>query len=180
MRRAFVVLLVVGLGAGQLQMVGALLGRYYAQKEMHGQIEDASASLEREVETEHLTISRSVRQSSGSSFVWVDEQEFRYQGGLYDVVRAEWRGDIWHVWAVHDKQEEHYLDVLAETSEAGSLREATVPTQKLPTVLQPVALLPTDRISLYPALLCTRPFRPFCRIEQQAPYLAVPHPPPWA
>jgi len=63
MRGVLAAVLVLALIGGQIQMMGALLGRYHAQKQMHRQIEGASASPEGE-EATHLTLPRSERQSA--------------------------------------------------------------------------------------------------------------------
>ena len=176
MRRTFAVLLLLSLLGGQVRMVGALLGQYQARQQMHQQIESASPGDETAVR--HLALSRADRQSSGSSFVRVDEREFRYQGHLYDVVRAEWRGDVWHVWVVHDRAEEHYLEVLDEATMAPTIEGEAVSDPR-PPLLRPVALLPAAWASLSSPFATVRAFLPFLSTGHSSPYLEVPHPPPW-
>ena len=177
MRRTFAVLLLLSLLVGQVRMIGALLGRYQARQQMQQQIE--SASLGDETTVRHLTLTRADRQSSGSSFVQIDEREFRYRGNLYDVVREEWRGDVWHVWAVHDRAEEHYLEVLDRTTKAPTVEGEAVPSDQRPPVLRPIALLPAVGASPPAPHARGRAFLPFSFAEHPSPYLEVLHPPPW-
>lgn len=160
-------------------MIGALVGRYHAQQQMHRQLDAGSEPFDDEGAVQHLTFSRAERQSTQSSFRWVEEREFRYRGNLFDIVREEWRGDTWHVWAVHDKEEEHYLDVLAQSTHAPLAESATVPVEKVPVVLRPLALVPSEAAPIASPLLRVRPFPRPSSIAYQAPYLEVPHPPPW-
>jgi len=178
MRQAVAVLLLLSLIAGQVRMIGALVGRYQAQQQMQEQIEAASQSIEEE-RVQHLTIARAERQSPTSSFVQVEEREFRYEGKLYDIVRAEWRGDVWHVWAVHDRAEEHYLEVLDGAAETRVGEGSAVPADQRLPVLRPLALLPTPGTLPSPPSERARHFPPFSFAELPSPTLEVPHPPPW-
>jgi hypothetical protein len=173
MRRTFAVLLLLSLLGGQVRMIGALLGRYQTQQQMQHRIE--SASLGDETTVRHLTLTRADRQSA--SFVRIDEREFRYRGNLYDVVREEWRGDVWHVRAVHDRAEEHYLDVLEGTTEAPE--GEAVPSDRRPSVLRPIALLPGAWGMLPAPLVGEQAFLLFSFVDLPSSYLEVPHPPPW-
>jgi len=175
MRRTFAVLLLLSLLVGQVRMVGALLGRYQARQQMQQQIESASVADETTVQS--LILTRADRQSA--SFVRIDDQEFRYRGNLYDVVREEWRGDVWHVRAVHDRAEEHYLDVLEGATAASAVEGGAVPSEPQPPVLRPIALLPTPWASLSPPPERVRTFPSFSFTAHPSPYLEVPHPPPW-
>lgn len=178
MRRTFAIVLLLSLLVGQVRMIGALIGRYQARHQMQEQIESAAQSLEDE-RVQHLTIPRAERQSPTSSFVQVEEREFRYEGKLYDVVRAEWRGDVWHVWAVHDRAEEHYLEVLDRTTKAPTVEGEAVPSDQRPPVLRPIALLPAVGASPPAPHARGRAFLPFSFAEHPSPYLEVLHPPPW-
>jgi len=180
MRRTLAAVLILALLAGHTQMLGALLGRYYAQQQMQHHLEAAERPGDREPELEHMTIPRSELRSAGSSFRWIDEREFRYRGALYDVVREAWRGTVWHVWAVHDQQEEHYLEVLAETAHDRRFESQTLPQRTGPIILQLVAVLPGERGVTSPRRLRARAFPPRRSATPPAPYLEEPHPPPWA
>ena len=179
MQRAFTVLLVLSLLGGQLGMFGALIGRHHARQQMEDQITAASEEGEDITNAQHLTISRSQLQSSNSSFVRVEEHEFWYRGNLYDIVSQDWQGDIWHVWVVHDREEERYLEVLAETLNAPTLKESTVPVQHQSLVQVPRALTPTALLSVPDPHLRSQSFPRASLAHHDAPYLAVPHPPPW-
>lgn len=160
-------------------MFGALLGRHQARQEMDSRIAAASGSLSEMTDVRHLTISRSEIQSTSSSFVWVEDGEFRYQGNLYDVVSDEWRGAVWHVWAYHDQEEERYVDLLAQTMNTPVLEGETAPVQQRPVGYRPLALVPSLRASLPSPHVREQSFPRFLFPKHQAPYLEVPHPPPW-
>jgi len=178
MQRTFAVVLLLSLLVGQVRMIGALIGRYQAQQQMHQQLASAPEAFE-EGTVQHLTLSRVERQSVTSSFVRVNEREFRYRGKLYDVVRAEWRGDVWHVWAVHDRAEEHYLEVLEGATNAPMVDGEAVPTEQRFPVFQPIAPVPTAQVVPGPPLQRVRAFPRFAVRGPSSPYLEVPHPPPW-
>lgn len=184
MRRALTAVLILSLLGGQMGMLGALLGRYHAQQRMHHKIADAPESeafskIFREgADLQHLTIPRSERQSPNSSFVRIEEGEFRYQGNLYDVVYEEWQDQVWHVWVVHDREEEQYLDALAQTMNTPMLEGSTVPVHQRP-VARPLALVPTGLFSLPSPRLRSQSFPRSSFAAHQGPYLEVPHPPPW-
>lgn len=175
MRRTFAVVLLLSLLVGQVRMIGALLGRYQARQQMQQRIE--TASLGDETAVRHLTLTRADRQSA--SFVRIDEREFRYRGNLYDVVHEEWRGDVWHVRAVHDRAEEHYLDVLGGATEAPAVEGEAVPSDRRPPVLRPIALLPAAGGPPPSPFVRAQAFLPFSFADLPSPYLEVPHPPPW-
>lgn len=160
-------------------MFGALLGRHQARQEMDRRIAAASGALSEMTDVRHLTLSRSEIQSTNSSFVWVEDGEFRYQGHLYDVVSEEWQGGVWHVWAYHDQEEERYVDLLARTMNAPVLEGETAPVQQRPVGHRPLALVPTLRASLPSPHVRGQSFPRFRVPKHQAPYLEVPHPPPW-
>lgn len=160
-------------------MFGALLGRHQARQEMDSRIAAASGSLSEMTDVRHLTISRSEIQSTSSSFVWVEEGEFRYQGNLYDVVGEEWRGGVWHVWAYHDQEEERYVDLLARTMNTPVLEGETTPVQQRPVGHHPLALVPSLRALLPSPYVRGQSFPHLSATRHQAPYLEVPHPPPW-
>lgn len=166
-------------------MLEALLGRHYARQQMQrqvadaSQVDDASDSVGHMSDLQHLTITRAERQSPNSSFVLIEEGEFQYQGALYDVVREEWQGDVWHVWVLRDRQEEEYLEVLAQATQASTLEGSTVPTYQRSIAYYPLALVPTT-LALPPSpLLHSQSFPHFSFMPSPAPYLEVPHPPPW-
>lgn len=180
MQRALTVLVILSLLGGQVGMLGALLGRHHAQQQMQRRIDTASESSGNTSDIQHLIISRSERQSSTSSFVWVEEHEFRYQGNLYDIVHQEWKGSDWHVWVYHDRQEEHYLEVLARATNSPIFKESGAPVHPRPLVVLPRALTPAASVSPPSPLLRSRSFPRVSIADYQAPYLEVPHPPPWA
>lgn len=180
MRRAFTAFLILSLLGGQLGMFGALIGRHQAKEQMQRRVAAAPESPSTAADIEHLTISRSELQASNSSFVWIEEHEFRYQGNLYDIVSEQWRGAVWHLWVYHDREEEHYLEVLAQSMSTPMLDGSTVPAQYRPLAYRPHALVPaawtavpspSERIQSFP-----RGSFP----DHQGPFLDVPHPPPWA
>lgn len=160
-------------------MLGALIGRHHAQQQMHRTVAAASQSLDNRT-VQHLTIPRSERESPRSSFVQIDEREFRYRGNLYDVVRAEWRGDVWHAWVVHDREEEQYLDALARSVDGPMLEGETVPPHQRLLLHRPLALMPGAWAVAPRTRSVDRSFAPFFSSAPEAPYLRVPHPPPWA
>jgi len=176
MRRALTIIVMVSLLGGQVGMLGALLGRHQAQQQMQHRIETAAAP---DSSIQHLTLSRADRQSQSSSFVRIDDHEFRYQGRLYDVVREEWRGSEWHVWVVHDREEERYLDALAQALKTPMLEGESAPAQEPPVVLRPIALVPTALAPLPTPTLRSRAFPLSSVAAPPPPYLEVPHPPPW-
>ena len=179
MRKALAAFLMLSLLAGQVGMFGALMGRHQAQQEMDRRIADASKSSGDATEMRHLAISRSEIQSTSSTFVWVEDGEFRYQGNLYDVVSEEWRGAVWHVWAYHDQEEERYVDILAQMMNMPVLKGETPPVQQRPVAYRPLALAPSARAVLPSPRLRTQSFPRLSFVGHQAPYLEVPHPPPW-
>lgn len=183
-------------------MIEALLGRYYARQHMERQVAAAADSLGKagslspsgssgslshpgslSNEIQHLTLTRAERQSAGSSFVRIDDREFRYQGKLYDIVREEWRGEVWHVWVLHDREEERHLEALAQRAsqagEAPRLEGSGEPDHRRPLGYRPIALVPPALSSLAFPQLRTRVFPCVSFTAPQAPYLEVPHPPPW-
>lgn len=179
MQRAFTALLVFSLLGGQLGMFGALIGRHHARQQMDDRITAASGAPDDITNAQHLTIPRSQLHSPNSSFVRVEDHEFWYQGNLYDIVSQDWQGDVWHVWVVHDREEERYLEVLAETMSTPMLEGATVPVQHRPLAQLPRALTPSALVPPPAPRLQSRSFPRASVAHHDAPYLAVPHPPPW-
>lgn len=177
MRTAITVILIVGLVGGEVGMLGALLGRYHTQQEQQRKIASAGApgSLEN---LQHLTFSRADRESDESSFVWIEDHEFRYEGNLYDIVHEEWRGDVWHAWVLHDREEEQYLEALAQSINPSMVVGTTIPPR--PIGYRPLALIPRGVGPLPPPKVRSHSFVHFFVASHQAPYLEVPHPPPWA
>ena len=180
MRSALTALLILSLLGGQVGMLGALLGRYHAQQQKQHEVAAVSESPSLLEDLQHLTIPRVERQSSTSSFVRVEEHEFRYQGNLYDVVYEEWRGDVLHAWVLHDREEEQYLDALAQAMDTSMLEESTVPGQQRPVGYRPLAVAPNGPAPLPSPLVRSQSFPRVSVADHQAPYLEVPHPPPWA
>jgi hypothetical protein len=179
MQRALAAVFLLALLAGQVSMLGALMGRHHVQQRMHRAVTAEPESLDEEA-VQHLTISRAERTSPRSSFVRIEEREFRYQGHLYDVVRAEWRGDVWHAWVVHDREEEQYLDALARSVDGPLLEGERVPPHQRLLLHRPLALMPGAwAVAPIPSSV-DRSFVPFHSPPPEAPHLAVPHPPPWA
>lgn len=160
-------------------MFGALVGRQQARQEMDSRIAAASGSPGSMADVQHLTISRSELQSANSTFVRIDDREFRYQGNLYDIVSEEWRGGVWHVWGYHDREEEHYTDILAETMNTPVLDGESTPVQQRPVGYRPLALVPSALASLPPPRSHAQSFPRFSFVRHQAPHLEVSHPPPW-
>ena len=118
MRQLLVTFLIMSLLGGQLGMVGTLLmGHRYDQERMLRRIEEASTSPDNASALEYLVIPRAELSQPGSSFTRIEEHEFFYRGKLYDIVHEEQRGPDWHVWALHDREEERYLEALARTVE---------------------------------------------------------------
>jgi hypothetical protein len=180
MRRALTAFLILSLLGGQLGMFGALIGRHQAKEQMQHRVAAAPESPSTSADIEHLTISRSDLQAPNSSFVWIEEHEFRYQGNLYDIVSEEWRGSVWHVWVYHDREEEHYLEVLAQTINTPMLEGSTIPSQYRPPAYRPHALVPTALSFLPSPPVRWQSFPRSSFAAHQGPYLEVPHPPPWA
>ena len=179
MRRAIAAFLIVSLLGGQVGMFGALFGRYQARQEMDDRIASVSEVPGTGEDVQHLTIPRSELQSSNSTFAWIEDREFRYRGNLYDIVHEEWQGDVWHVWVYHDREEERYLDLLAETMNTPVLEGETVPVQQRPLGYRPLALAPSAQAPPPSPRLRVRSFPRVSDTKHQAPYLEVPHPPPW-
>lgn len=179
MRRVLTAFLIVSLLGGQVGMLGALLGRHHARQHMDRQIEAASGAEGERDAIQHLTLSRSDRQSPNAPFVRIDEREFRYRGHLYDIVHAEWQGSVWHVWALHDRQEETYLDALAQAVTPPMLEDPSVPAYQRPVAYRPVALVPAAALLLPSPRVRLQSFPPLSFAGHQAPYLEVSHPPPW-
>lgn len=132
------------------------------------------------MDLQHLSLSRADRQSPNSSFRRVDSnREFWYRGNLYDVVREQWRGDTWHVWVIRDREEEQYLDALAQSLRTPMVDGTTVPVFPRPMGHRPLALVPSGRAPVPFPQVRSRSFPRVPSLGHQAPYLAVPHPPPW-
>ncbi len=179
MRRAVTSFLILALLAGQLGMLGALLGQRQAHQQMKRQIEGGTRTVGSDLEVKHLALTQSDRESPRSSFVRIEEREFRYQGRLYDVVHATWQEDVWHVWVVHDREEERYLDALAQSMETLLLEGQATPVPKSPLVFRPMAVVPAPWAPLPSPHLQARSFWFFSSLLYRGPYLDVPHPPPW-
>lgn len=179
MQRAFTALLVLSLLGGQLGMFGALIGRHHARQQMDDRITAASESPDEITDAQHLTITRSEFHAPNSSFVRIEDNEFWYQGNLYDIVSEDWQGDTWHVWVVHDREEERYLEILAETLNVPKLKESTVPVHLRSFAHVPRALTPIALLSVPDPHLRLQSFARALLAHHDAPYLAVPHPPPW-
>lgn len=160
-------------------MFGALMGRHQAQEEMESRIAAASESPGSTADVQHLTISQTKLQSANSSFAWIEDREFRYEGNLYDIVREEWRGSVWHVWVYHDQEEERYTDILAQTVNSPVLDGESTPVQQRFVVHRPRAPVPSALAVLPSPRSHTQLFPRFSVAKHQAPYLEVPHPPPW-
>lgn len=180
MRTALTSFLIVSLLAGQVGILGALLGRHHARQEMKDRIESVSESPDRESEIEYLSLSQAEREGPGSSFVRIEDGEFRYRGKLYDVVRDEWEGSVWHVWVVHDREEEQYLDALAEAVQTSVLEGSEAPVQERPLAARPLALVPTHMAPPPSPQVRSHSFARHTVAPHTAPYLEVPYPPPWA
>lgn len=179
MQRAFTALLVLSLLGGQLGMFGALIGRHHARQQMDDRITAAPESPDEITDAQHLTITRSELHAPNSSFVRIEDHELWYQGNLYDIVSEDWQGDTWHVWVVHDREEERYLEVLAETLNALKLKGSTVPIHLRSFAHVPRALTPIALLSVPDPHLRSQSFPRALLAHHDAPYLAVPHPPPW-
>lgn len=180
MRTALTSFLIVSLLAGQMGMLGALVGRHHARQEMEDRIQSVSESPDRESEVEHLRLSQAEREGPGSSFVRIEDGEFRYRGKLYDVVREEWEGSVWHVWVVHDREEEEYLDALADAVKTSVLEGSEAPVQERPVAARPLALVPSGMAPPPSPRVHSQPFPRHSIGPHTAPYIEVPHPPPWA
>lgn len=179
MKKALTSLLLLFLLGGQVGMLGALIGRHHARQQMHQKVAAVSGAGSDEGKAQHLALSRADRHAPSSSFVRMEEGEFRYQGALYDVVREKWRGDVWHVWVIHDREEEQYLDVLDRTTRSPTLDSEAVLTHQHPLGYRPVAPVPAAWVSPPAPPLHTRSFPRASITRHEAPYLEVPHPPPW-
>ncbi len=59
--------------------------------------------------TEMLVISDAIIQQRNSPFKWMEEDEFRYYGKMYDIVKSEKQGDTNIFYCVNDKNEEKLL-----------------------------------------------------------------------
>lgn len=180
MRRALTAFLMLSLLGGQVGMLGALLGRHHARQQVESKIAEAPESPERMQDIQHLTFTRAELQSRTSSLSWIEEHEFRYRGNLYDIVADEWREDVWHVWVYHDREEEQYLEVLAEALNTPLLEGDSVPATQRLVGYRPLALVPSALASPPPPLLRSQSFPRVSMGGHEAPYLEVPHPPPWA
>jgi hypothetical protein len=179
MRRALAAFLILSLLGGQVGMLGALLGRHHARQQVQNKIAEAPESPERMKDIEHLAFTRDELQSQ-SSLSWIEEHEFRYQGNLYDIVADEWRGDVWHVWVYHDREEEQYLEALAEALNTPLFEGDSVPVTQRLVGYRPLALVPSALGLPPPPLLRSQSFTRVAAVGHEAPYLEVPHPPPWA
>lgn len=179
MRRTLAAFLILSLLGGQVGMFGALMGRQQARQEMDSRIASAPESPGSVEDVQHLAIPRSELQSISSTFAWIEDHEFRYQGNLYDIVSEKWRGSVWHVWVYHDREEEHYTDLLAQTLSTPVLDGESTPVQHQPIGDRPLALVPSAQAALSPPRLRTQSFPRFSFTTHQGPYLTVPHPPPW-
>jgi len=179
MRRVFAGLLLLSVLAGQLSMLGAVLGRYHAQYQMHHRIEEAPEALSKRADIQHLTLSPSDRHSPNASFVRIEEREFRYRGNLYDVVHEEWEGEVWHVWVVHDREEEQYLDALSRSMNGPIFEGTTTPAHQGVLVYRPLAVLPGKTMLVPAPKGHAQSYLRFSSSPHQPPYLEVPHPPPW-
>lgn len=179
MRRALIAFLILSMLGGQVGMLGALLlGRHRARQHMQRRVAAVSESVGETAALQHLIIPRTEQKQPGSSFMRINDHEFRYRGKLYDIVREERRGTVWHVWALHDHEEEHYLKALAQTLDAPMLfAQPTRPTHELLHAYRKLALVP--RASIPSLAMRSRSFPPVLSTEPQPPYLEVPHPPPW-
>jgi len=62
-----------------------------------------------EENTEILVISDAEIQRHDSPFKWMEEDEFRYYGKMYDIVKSEKQGDTNIFYCVNDKNEEKLL-----------------------------------------------------------------------
>lgn len=153
-----------------------LTHRYGQHRMLHG-LTHASASGGEASPLEYLIIPRAHLTQPGSSFTRIDEHEFIYREKLYDIVHEEWRGTDWHVWVLHDREEERYLEALALTLEPTLHAQPTRSTQRLPHVYQKPALVPATYRSA--TAVRSRTFPRFDPEKPQAPCLEVPHPPPW-
>jgi len=178
MRQLLVTFLIMSLVGGQLGVIGTLLmGQRYDEERMLRRIDEASASPDNVSALEYLVIPRAELSQPGSSLTRIEEHEFFYRGKLYDIVYEEQRGTDWHVWALHDREEERYLEALARTVEPMLTTSETRSTHPVPKAYWKLALLPA---ATHPdPLVRSRTFPLRDQKEPQAPCLAVPHPPPW-
>ncbi|MFB6273142.1 MAG: hypothetical protein ABEL51_09645 [Salinibacter sp.] len=179
MRRALTAFLMLALLGGQVGMIGALLGRHHARQQMNRRLSAAKEAGGRRASAEHLTIPRSELRSPGGPFTRISKREFRYRGRLYDIVHAEWRGTVWHVWGLHDRAEERYVDALAEAVNGPALRDTAAPVSVRPLAHPPYGPVPAVLAAPPSPMVRVQSYLPQPFGDHQPPYLAVPHPPPW-
>lgn len=79
------------------------------QKGYKKQFRKHISSNANEENTEILVISDAVIQQRNSPFKWMEEDEFRYYGKMYDIVKSEKKGDQNIFYCVNDKNEEKLM-----------------------------------------------------------------------
>ncbi|OJJ14484.1 hypothetical protein BKI52_42650 [marine bacterium AO1-C] len=66
-----------------------------------------------QIPTQFLTvISLTNQEQHSGDFEWVDEEEFRYQGNLYDIVKIVAKGEVTQYYCIWDKYEEKLQETL--------------------------------------------------------------------
>ena len=86
------------------------LRQYNAREEMKTRIKQNLRDEEMEV----IIIQNSEINSPLSDFCFIEEDEFRYKGNLYDIVRKKTEGSNTVFYCINDKQEEKLFDGLNE------------------------------------------------------------------
>lgn len=116
-------------------------------------------------------------QEEAASLQWLKSYEFRYGGGMYDIVRSHTSGDSVYYMCVNDVQEEQLfanlheqverqMSDVARTGGPDGFKKALDSEAAQPGVMIPLPL--TGRLNV--AALCT----------YESVHLDVPSPPPWS
>jgi len=151
-----------------------LAGRYQAKKAMW-----QSISLnETRGALDVIVITKEMKQSVDPTFTRLNNNEFRYKGKLYDIVRSKNVGTATYYYVINDKKEENLYSFLTENIKS-QLAQAQHPSkdQQYPLFdfIKQVLLTKTGILAIDNTL---RTFFEGPKISYDDPFHVIPYPPP--
>lgn len=124
---------------------------------------------------EVLHIRASLVEQPNSDFEWKNDHEFRYQGEMYDVIKADHTGTEYVFFCKKDRKEDKMISVLKNNSEDNSplTGKRTEKNQKTSDYLSPLPSFVFPNLRSEVSILISTVKHPV------DPFLNFPAPPPW-
>lgn len=92
-----------------------VIGEYVAVKVVQWDIRrDVAAAIRAGISEDQLVLIKIKTQSPPADFVWLEADEFRYQNGVYDIVRQEIHGDSSYFYCLYDDRETAFYALVEE------------------------------------------------------------------